>query len=68
MNATPLQDDIVHALREGPLTAKQIAIRVGSRTHQPVNVALKTLVNAGRVKRCGFSKPPYPVFLFELVA
>jgi len=62
----PLQEDLVKALRRRPMSIKQAAAAVMS-TPNSVQEALAVLVRAGRVRRHGFTKPPRPCALFEVV-
>lgn len=64
--STPLQDDLVIALREKPMTINQAA-QVVMSTPRCVQEALSTLEKKGKVRRNGCRCSPGTAYKFEVV-
>lgn len=65
MNRAPLQTDLVHALLQRPMTAREAGELIGTGP-QSTRKALQRMHEDGVVRIRGFSNPPKPAFLFEL--
>ena len=65
MNREPLKHDLVSALMQRPMTAREAGDAIGTST-QATRKALQRMHELGIVRIRGFSNPPKPAFLFEL--
>lgn len=63
---TPLRDDILLELHKRPLSARQAAEAVGTK-YQYALAVLSQLCDLGICRRKGFTAPPKPSAMFELL-